>query len=109
MLLPPTKLLDPFPFLPEKFFKFLARRHEEYDMDDFSIALLGISRASNDFNLAAARLSRTTLPSSDSPCDEIDLSAEIVALLRARSDFQANVKSAQALDQTTKALLSLLP
>lgn len=78
-------------------------------MGDFSIPLLGMSRACAELNHAAARIARAPLSASDPLADQFDLSVEIVALLQAREAFHANVKSAQAVDENTRTFLDLLP
>lgn len=78
-------------------------------MGDFSIPLLGMSRACADLNQAAARIARAPLSASDPLADQIDLSFEIVALLQARDAFRANAKLAQTVDENTRTFLDLLP
>ena len=78
-------------------------------MGDLSIPLLGMSHAAAELNRTATRISCASLLTTDPASDQIDLSAEIVALIRARCDFQANVKSAHALNETDQELLRLLP
>ncbi len=58
----------------------------------------GLQRAEGQFNQAAQAIAT---PQSDS----VDLSAQAVALIQAKNNFEANLKALQAGDEMTKTLL----
>ena len=70
---------------------------------DSSLAgpLTGLDRAEASLNQTASRLA-------SGPADTVDLSAEIVALMEARNNFEMNTKVIQATDQMSKSLLDAL-
>ena len=70
-------------------------------MIDFSAPLVGMTQAETSVNQVATRLANPT-------SDTVDLSAEMVALMVARSSFAVNIKVAQTEDQMTKSLLSIV-
>jgi flagellar hook protein FlgE len=72
-------------------------------MIDFSDPLAGMNRAEARLNQTAARLAKTGFSG-----DEVDLSAEMVAMLEARNEFAANTKVAQTEYQMNKSLIDLL-
>ena len=67
-------------------------------------ALAGMQRAESTVNRAARRIALAEAPSGD----QVDLSAEMVALMKARNDFSASAKAAQTADEMSGALLSIL-
>ena len=73
-------------------------------MIDFSTPLAGLDRASRALEKVASRVARAE----DSSGDTVDLSAEAVAMLVARQNFQSNVKVIQTADRMSKSLLDLL-
>lgn len=79
-------------------------------MADFSIPLAGMSRASSDFDHAAARIARSSVPtaSAASPGDSVDLSQDVVALLQAKNDFEANTKTVHVLDDMARSTLDMI-
>ncbi len=74
-------------------------------MIDFSIPLAGMSAAEGSLDRAATRIANVA---GNTGGDSVDLSAEVVALIEARNNFAANVKAAQAEDQTTQSLLKIV-
>jgi flagellar hook protein FlgE len=70
-------------------------------MVDFSIPLSGLDRATSSLNQTASRLAT-------GPADTVDLSAEMVALIEARNNFETNTKVIQTEDEMTRSLLNLL-
>ncbi len=70
-------------------------------MIDFSVPLAGLERATSSLNQTASRLA-------NGPADTVDLSAEIVALIEARNNYETNTRVIRNEDQMTKSLLSLL-
>ena len=83
---------------------------DENRMADFSIPLAGLSRASADFNQAAGRIARSSVPiaSAAGPADNVDLSQEAVALLQAKNDFEANAKSVRVFDDMARSTLDMI-
>jgi flagellar hook protein FlgE len=70
-------------------------------MIDFSAPLSGMAQAETTVNQVASRVANPT-------SDTVDLSAEMVALMSARSSFAVNIKVAQTEDQMAKSLLSIV-
>jgi flagellar hook-associated protein FlgK len=70
-------------------------------------ALEGLGRAQASFDRAAQRIARPISLSPD-PQDQVSLSDEIVALMTARNDYEANLRTAQTADKMQKTLLKLL-
>lgn len=71
----------------------------------FDAPLEGIRVHTARLDLAAARLAKA---GSAADGDQVDLSAELIALLVARNGVAANVKAAQAVDETSRTVLDLL-
>ena len=71
-------------------------------MIDFSTPLEGLDRATSTLNQAAAKIANLNTPG-----DSVDLSTEMVSLLRARTDFEANTKVIQTEDQMTRSLFDI--
>lgn len=67
-----------------------------------------MNRALDAFRVSAARIARTPLPTSQPGGDVVDLSAEAIALLEARTQFEANLKVAKAGDQMDQSLMALI-
>lgn len=72
-------------------------------MIDFQTPLAGMNRASAKLDRAAARIAMAPVASGDS----VDLSEEMIALMDARNNFEANVRSFQAEDRMTRTLLDI--
>ncbi len=66
--------------------------------------LQGMSEASASVDRAASRIASIGTPAGDS----VDLSAEMVALIEAKNNFGANVKSAQTMDEMTQTLIDMV-
>jgi flagellar hook protein FlgE len=79
-------------------------------MADFSIPLAGMSQASSNFDQAAARIARSPLCSTSAqiPGDTVDLSHEMVALLQAKNDFEANTKTVRVIDDMARSTLDMI-
>jgi len=73
-------------------------------MIDFQTPLSGMNRASASLDRAASRIAAAPFSQGDS----VDMSTEMVALMTARSSFEANVKVAQTEDQMSRSVLSIL-
>jgi flagellar hook protein FlgE len=73
-------------------------------MIDFSTPLSGLERATSTLNKVAARIAK----GSSASADTVDLSADAVALLVARQNFESNIKSLQTADQLSQSLLKIL-
>ena len=76
-------------------------------MPDLSIPLGGMSQAESRVNTAASRLARLGASLSD-PQDTVDLSAEMIALMDSKNNFETNVKVAQTFDQMNRTVLDIL-
>jgi hypothetical protein len=77
------------------------------DMDcmiDFGAPLAGIQRAETSLNRTAVRLASLGAPEGDS----VDLSAEAVAMLAAKTAVQVNVNVARAEADLSRTLLDIL-
>jgi flagellar hook protein FlgE len=73
-------------------------------MIDFSTPLAGLDRASRSLEKIASRIAQ----GGGAGGDTVDLSAEAVAMLVARQNFESNVKVIQTADRMSKNLLDLL-
>jgi len=74
-------------------------------MMDFSIPLAGLNQATTSLNQTAAKLAKVGFSPEG---DKVDLSAEMVNLMQARTDYSANTKVIETQDQMTKTLLNTL-
>jgi hypothetical protein len=72
----------------------------------YTTPLSGMLAAEGRVEKSASRIAR--LPASVVGDDSLDLSAEMIALLKARNDFAANVKAQQVMDETAQSTLSLV-
>jgi len=77
-------------------------------MIDFSSPLQGMQGAESRLNVTASRIARASLPQAQPQQDTVDLSAEMVALLQDRSDYETNVKVAKTMDEMTQSTLSIV-
>jgi flagellar hook protein FlgE len=77
---------------------------------DFSIPLAGLTQAETSLNTTATRIASmgTTRIATAGQADTVDLSAEMVALMEARSNFALNAKVAQTQNQVAQSLINLL-
>jgi hypothetical protein len=69
-------------------------------------ALEGMARSEAQFNGAADKIARLPL-SQFGQGDQVDLSAEAVALLQAKNSFEANTKVVKVADQMQQTLLDM--
>ena len=73
-------------------------------------ALQGLARSEAQFNGAAQKIAQfpaaPVLQSGSNPGDQVDLSAEAVALIQSRNSFQANTKVIQVADEMDRTLLN---
>jgi hypothetical protein len=73
-------------------------------MIDFSVPLAGLDRAAQSLEKTAVRIAQAGDPASDS----IDLSAEMVALLEARTNFALNAQVVRSEAQVANSLIDIL-
>jgi flagellar hook protein FlgE len=73
-------------------------------MDVMSVALGGMQNAQGSLQRTAERIAGTSTPQPDS----VDLSTEMVALLAARNQYQANARAFQVGDKMQQKLLDIL-
>ena len=74
---------------------------------DLTIPLAGLNRASENFDSAASRIARAPVPTDEPPGDVIELSPAMIAMLEARNDYVANLRSAETMDETSRTLTDL--
>jgi flagellar basal body rod protein FlgG len=72
-------------------------------MIDFSAPLAGLNRAEAALNQVASQVAQA-----GDPAANVDLSAEAVGLIQARTNVQVAVKMMQAEDQMAKSLLQII-
>jgi flagellar hook-associated protein FlgK len=70
--------------------------------------LQGLTRAQESFDKAASDIARPLSVDAQSPQDLVSLSDSMVALLQARNDYQANLKSLQTSNEMSKKLIDML-
>ena len=81
----------------------------EDDMDLSAIALQGLERGQAQLEQAAARLAGAGAESPDGAnLDTVELSAEIVALMSAKTQFSANLSTLKTADQIQKNTINLV-
>lgn len=71
-------------------------------MISFDAPLQGIQAAAAQLNTAASRIANLAAPG-----DQVDLSAEMIALLEAKYAAGASVRVAQAMDEMSQSLLNI--
>jgi flagellar hook protein FlgE len=77
-------------------------------MDPSSIALQGLQQADVQLETAAARIAGAGSNSPDAGnLDVVDLSAEMIALMSARTMFDVNLATLKTADQMQKSLIDL--
>jgi flagellar hook protein FlgE len=77
-------------------------------MDPSSIALQGLQQAHVQLETAAARIAGAGSNSPDAGnLDVVDLSAEMIALMSARTMFDVNLATLKTADQMQKSLIDL--
>jgi flagellar hook protein FlgE len=77
---------------------------DKQDMEIASIGLQGMQAAESRVNRAASRLAAVSSPEGD----QVDLSAEMVALMAAKQSFQASAKVVATADDLSRATIDLL-
>ena len=75
-----------------------------------SSSLLGLSRAETQLNTTADRIAKSPLSdtSNPQPGDSVDLSAEMVALIQSRQNYDANLATLRTGDEMQKTLLNMI-
>ncbi len=71
-------------------------------MNVLSVALDNIGRATTQLNSAAARIAKIS-----DPTDSVDLSAEAVNVLQARTSFEASIAVLRTANDMQKSLVDL--
>jgi flagellar hook-associated protein FlgK len=71
-------------------------------------ALQGLGRAQASFDRAAERIAQPISLTPENPQDQVSLSDEMVALMTARNDFEANLQTIKTADKMQKTLLNVL-
>lgn len=74
-----------------------------HGMIDFSTPLAGLNAATTTVNRAASNIAKSSFSS-----DRIDLSQEMVNLMRGQNDFEANTKVIRTEDQMNQSLLDIM-
>ena len=77
-------------------------------MSGFDSALQGLGRAQASFDRAAERIAQPISLTPENPQDQVSLSDEMVALINARNDYEANLQTVKTADQMQKKLLDAL-
>jgi flagellar hook protein FlgE len=72
------------------------------------IAAKGLANAEEKLERAARRLAQLPSSASETPEDVVDLSAEMVSMLQARTEHAANAKVAETAQEIDQHLLDLL-
>ena len=72
-------------------------------MEISAIALSGMQAAQTRLEHTATRVAHFSEPE-----DQVDLSAEMVALMESRNDFAANAKALKTADQMQQSVLDVL-
>jgi flagellar hook protein FlgE len=66
---------------------------------------IGMLQSTTGIQRAEGQLNRVAQAIATPRADSVDLSAQAVALIQARNNFEANLKALQAGDEMTKTLL----
>jgi flagellar hook-associated protein FlgK len=77
-------------------------------MIDFTTPLQGMRNAEARLDVTASRLARQPFHATQQGSDTVDLSSEMVDLMRERNDFSTNVKVVRTEDQLLRTTLSLI-
>ena len=77
-------------------------------MSGLDSALQGLGRAQVSFNRAAERIARPISLAPENPQDQVSLSDEMVALIAARNDYEANLHMLRTADEMQKNFMDLL-
>jgi flagellar hook protein FlgE len=77
-------------------------------MDPSSIALQALHQADAQLEKAAAEIANAGATSPDTnPLDVVDLSTEMVALMSAQNQFEANLATLRTADQMQKSIIDI--
>jgi len=71
-------------------------------------AIEGLGRAQASFDRAAQRITQSISLSPENPQGQVSLSDEMVALIAARNNYEANLRTVHTADKIQKTLLDLL-
>ena len=71
-------------------------------------ALQGLGRAQASFDRAAQGIAQPISLSPENPQDQVSLSGEMVALMTARNDYEANLRIVKTAETMQKKLLDVL-
>ena len=74
-------------------------------MNGLDSPLEGLARAQSSFDRAADKIAKSPLVNSQ---DRVSLSDDMVALMNARNDYEANLKSLKTSNEMTQKLLDVL-
>lgn len=77
-------------------------------MDIRQAGLDGLRRAEASLQKTAARVAQISTALTGEPHDYVDLSSEAVALIEARTAFQANIKSVETANELEQSTLDIL-
>jgi flagellar hook-associated protein FlgK len=70
--------------------------------------LQGLTRAQESFDKAASDIARPQSGDQQTPQDQVSLSDSMVALMQARNDYEANLKSLETSNNMAKKLIDML-
>ena len=70
--------------------------------------LQGLTRAQESFDKAASDIARPQSVDQQNPQDQVSLSDSMVALMQARNDYEANLKSLETSNNMAKKLIDML-
>lgn len=71
-------------------------------------AFEGLGRAQGTFDRAAQRIAQPISLAPENSQDQVSLSDAMVALMTARNDYEANLRTVQTADKMQKTLLDLV-
>ena len=72
-------------------------------------ALQGLAQSQASFDRAASRIARMPFAAgSQNPQDQASLSDQVVALIQARNDYEANLRTLKSANEMQKTLLNVL-
>lgn len=77
-------------------------------MQIFGSALQGLSAAETKLDQTASRISHAGIGNAGAAPDSVDLSTEMVNLMMAQTEYEANLKSLQTGNEMTKHTLDIL-
>jgi len=77
-------------------------------MIDFNTPIQGMHAAEARLDVTASRIAREPLQTPAQGCDSVDLSSEMVDLMKERNDFETNVRVVQTQDEMLRETLKLV-